>query len=79
MLSVHSIAVKDCLAVMISTTTNIFNKSLSPGDFLRSMKAAPVKPLIIFKNQYELNNYRLVSNLTYLSKGIERAVAVHVN
>ena len=45
------------------------------------MKAAPVQPLI--KNHSidcnVLNNYRPVSNLTVLSKVIERAVAFHLN
>ena len=73
--------VKDCLDVLISPITNIVNKSLSVGVFPRSMKAALVKPLI--KNHTLdcniLNNYRPVSNLTFLSKVIEKAVAFHLN
>ena len=73
--------VKDCLDVLINPITNIVNKSLSLGVFPRSMKAALVKPLI--KNHTLdcniLNNYRPVSNLTFLSKVIEKAVAFHLN
>jgi hypothetical protein len=54
--------------VPISPITNIVNKSLSLGVFSRSMKVALVKPLI--KNHTLdcniLNNYRPVSNLTFL-------------
>jgi len=57
--------VKDCLDDLISPIRNIVNKSLFLGVFPRSMKAALVKPLI-------KNNYRPVSNLTFLSKVIER-------
>ena len=45
------------------------------------MKAALVKPLIK-KHTMEyniLNNYRPVSNLTFVSKVIEKAVAFHLN
>jgi len=60
---------------------NIINKSLSLGVFPRSMKAVLVKPLI--KNHTVdckiLNNYRPVSNLTFLSKVTEKAVAFHLN
>ena len=73
--------VKDCLDILINPVTNIVIKSLSLGVFPRSMKAALVKPLI--KNHTMdcniLNNYRPVSNLTFLFKVIERVVAFHLN
>ena len=73
--------VKGCLDVLINPITNIVNKSLSLAVFSRSMKAALVKPLI--KNHTMdcniLNNYRPVSNLRFLSKVIEKAVAFHLN
>jgi len=66
---------------MISPITNIVNNSLSVGVIPRSMKAALVKPLI--KNHTVdcniLNNYRSVSNVTFLSTVTERAVAFHLN
>jgi len=81
MLSVQLILVKDCLDVLINPITDIVNKSLYLGVFPRSMKAALVQPLI--KNHtmdcYILNNYRPVSNLTFLSKVIEKAVAFLLN
>ena len=73
--------VKDCLDVLISPITNLVNKSLSLGVFPRSMKAALVKPLIKkhIMDCNILNNYRPVSNLKFLSKLIEKAVAFHLN
>jgi len=72
---------KDCLDVLISPITNRVNKSLSLGAFPKSIKAALGKPLI--KNHTMgcniLNNYRPVSNLTFLSKVIERVVAFHLS
>jgi len=72
---------KYCLDVLISPITNVVKKSLSLGVFPRSTKAAIVKPLI---NNHSmdcniLNNNRRVSNLTFLSKVIEKAVAFHLN
>jgi len=73
--------VKDYLDVLISPITNIVNKSLFLGVFPTSIKADFVKQLI--KNHSLncniLNNYRPVSNLTFLSKVIERAVSFHLN
>ena len=46
------------------------------------MKSALGKPLIIFLNTMDcniLNNYRPVSNHTFLSKVIEKAVAFHLS
>jgi len=64
--------VKDYFGVLIGPIINIVNKSLSPAVFPRSMKAALIKPLI---NQHNmvcniLNNYRPISNLTFLSQVI---------
>ena len=67
--------------VLINPITNLVYKLLSLGVFSRSMKAALVKSLI--KNHtmdYNiLNNYRSVSNITFVSKVIESAVAFHLN
>jgi hypothetical protein len=66
---------KDILDFLTPTITNIVNSSLLDGYFPLSMKKALVLPLLkkatldkeIFKN------YRPVSNLSFLSKVIERA------
>ena len=60
---------------VISILTQIVNASLTQGEFMSELKNALLHPLLkkagidcIFKN------YRLVSNLSFLSKLIERAV-----
>ena len=73
--------VKECQEVLISPLTKIVNRSLSTGVFPSSMKTARVKPLIKKHNLdcNELKNYRPVSNLSFLSKLIERAVSLRLN
>lgn len=72
---------KECQHVLIAPVTDIVNLSLSKGVFPASMKAAIVKPLI--KNHgldcNILKNYRPVSNVSFLSKIIERAVSLRLN
>ena len=67
---------KECLPIVIPHMTKIVNLSLQLGDMPISMKKAIVKPLLkklgldlIYKN------YRPVSNLSFLSKLIEKIVA----
>jgi len=72
--------VKECQDVLIGPIAKIVNTSLSSGVFPLSMKAALVKPLIKRHNLdcNVLKNYWSVSNLSFLSKIIERAVIVIV-
>ena len=73
--------VKECLDILVSPMQNIVNKSLARGTFPSSMKTAKVIPLIKKANleRNNLKNYRPVSNLSFLSKLIERAVASEIN
>ena len=68
--------VKDNLEEILPLITKIINLSMQLGDVPLSMKHAIIKPLLK-KSGLDLvkNNYRPVSNLPYLSKLIERAVA----
>ena len=68
--------VKDCLEEVLPMLTKILNLSLQLGDVPVSLKHAIIKPLLK-KMGLDLvyKNYRPVSNLTYLSKLLERAVA----
>ena len=68
--------VKDNLEEVLPVITKIINLSLQLGDVPKSMKHAIIKPLLK-KAGLDLvhKNYRPVSNLSYLSKLIERAVA----
>ena len=60
--------------VLLGTWTKIINKSLLSGHYLQSWKKAIIRPLIkSSKLQRELKNYRPISNLSFISKSIEKA------
>ena len=66
--------------ILIPSITNIINTSLSIGIFPTTMKTARVRPLIKKSSldQNILKNYRPVSNLSFLSKLIEKAVSLQL-
>jgi len=65
------------LPSLIPIITDIVNKSLSTGLFPSCLKSAVVKPLLkkASLNPDIFKNYRPVSNLSFLSKVIEKAIA----
>jgi hypothetical protein len=69
--------VKKCAPSIVPVLTCIINKSLASGEVPTSMKEAIVKPLLKKPSldREKMANYRPVSNLTYLSKLLERVVA----
>ena len=70
---------RDCLEEILPILTKIINLSLQLGDMPTSLKHAIIKPLLKKLGlQLIEKNYRPVSNLPYLSKLIERAVAVQL-
>ena len=72
---------KECIAELVPTTTDIVNMSLRDSLIPKSLKTARIRPLLkktgldrdIFKN------YRPVSNLTFISKVIENVVSGRLN
>ena len=72
---------KDCIEILLPTITHIINCSLAEAEVPDSFKLAIIKPLLkketldpdIFKH------YRPISNLAFLSKVLERVVAVRLN
>ena len=66
---------KEILPQLIKLITKIINTSLELGVFASQWKVAIVKPLLR-KIGLELttSNYRLVSNLSFLSKVLERCM-----
>ena len=58
---------------LLPTLTEIFNLSLGTATFARSLKVALIKPLLK-KIGLDLpkSNYRPVSNLSFLSKFVEK-------
>ena len=68
---------KDCADVMALFVTELFNRSLSAGVFPVQFKAAFITPLLKKSDLDPLQgkSYRPMSNLTVLSKTLERLVA----
>ena len=71
---------KQCLGSLLPVLVSVINKSLLHGHVPTSLKFALVKPLLKKPtlDKDELGNYRPVSNLTYISKLVERIVAVRL-
>jgi len=72
---------KNCLPALCETITDIINDSLSSGTVPDTMKDATVSPILkkASLNQNELNHYRPISNLSFVSKTLERIVANQLN
>ncbi len=71
---------KECRQELIPAMLDIINTSLETGSVPDSFKHALVRPLLKKSNlkKEELKNYRPVSNLPWLSKILERAVATRL-
>ena len=71
---------KKALPSLLTIITNIVNTSLRDGVFATSWKTALVKP-ILKKLGLDIikSNYRLVSNLTFISKVVEKCVLLRFN
>ena len=67
---------KECSSVLIPTITNIVNLYLSSGHFHPILKQSIISPLLKKStlNKEQLSNYRPISNLSLISKIIERIV-----
>ena len=73
--------VKSCKTILTPIIMEMINKSLSTGEFPQAFKNALVTPLLKKRTLDEevLNNYRPVSNLTFISKVTEKVVASRLN
>ena len=67
----------DCLDVLLPSMTDIINDSLVSGVFPSFYKSAIVKPLLKKStlDPNDMKNYRPVSNLSFMSKILEKVVA----
>ena len=67
---------KECASVLVPTITNIVNFSLTSGQFHPILKESVISPLLKKStlDKHELSNYRPISNLSVISKIIERVV-----
>jgi len=71
----------DCLPHLLPSILEIINTSLTSGNFPTSFKTAIVRPLLKKPSldPNTLNNYRPVSNLSFISKLLERIVLNQLN
>ena len=61
--------------------SNLLNKCITHNNFLLSLKNSIITPIIIKKTSLDYlipNNYRPISNLSFLSKNFERIIATHI-
>ncbi len=72
---------KEHLDLLLPTITNIVNMSLTSFIFPQSMKTALVRPLLkkASLDREIMKHYRPVSNLSFLSKVIEKAVSFQIS
>jgi len=72
---------KKCLPVLAKSITDIVNLSLSTGSFPHSFKQSVVTPLLKKPSLDKENssNYRPISNLSFLSKLVERIVKTRLD
>ena len=68
---------KNCLDILKTPITDIINSSMETSTFPQNFKEAHVRPLLkkISLPKNELKNYRPVSNLSFISKILEKIVA----
>ena len=77
---IPSTIIKENSDIIVSLITSIINKSLQYGTFYDKWKMATVTPLLKKSDlQPQLQNYRPVSNLSYISKIVERSVVSQLN
>ena len=71
---------KSILPDILPAITRIINLSLQSGSFLRSWKTAIVTPLLKKHGMEPVkSSYRPVSNLSYISKLVEKAMLGQIN
>ena len=72
---------KTCLPIILPTLTSITNMSLKNGVIPCALKVTVLKPLLKKQDAdfEQLQNFRRISNLTFVSKLIVKAVALQLN
>ena len=71
----------NCLPYLLPAITDIVNASLRTGSFPTAFKTAVVRPVLKKNNldSNDLENYRPVSNLPFISKLLEKTVLQQLN
>ena len=67
---------KSCADILVEPITNLINRALIEGSFPQQFKSASVRPLLKKYNlpENDYNSYRPISNLSFISKVLERVV-----
>ena len=73
--------VKDCIDILITLITSIINLLLTESSFPSHFKSAHIPPLLRKPSldKDSMNNYRSVSNLSFISKVLEKVVVDQLN
>ena len=73
--------VKQCLPILLPVITKIVNLSLSSGTFPESLKHSVITPHLKKPslNKDNLGNYRPISNLSFISKIIEKIIKTRLD
>ena len=78
--TIPAIVLKSIPPSILTIITNIINQSLQFGSFLRNWKTTIVRPLIKMHGiALVKSSYKPVSNLSYISKLVEKAMLDHIN
>ena len=73
--------VKQCCDLLAPAISAIINNSFTNGEFPNSLKSAIVRPIIKKTNMdpFDLKSWRPISNLSFLSKLVERVAVSRLN
>ena len=71
---INNLLLKEIADPIIAPLVDLFNESISKGEFPERMKLAEVVPLHKGKEMYPADNYRPISLLLTLSKMLEKIV-----
>ena len=72
--NISNLLLKEIIAPLLPALVEVFNKSLTKGEFPTVMKLAEVVPLYKGKEHYIETNYRPISLFTTISKILEKIV-----
>ena len=77
----HTWLLKECIAELVPTITDIVKMSLRESMIPKSLKTSLIRPLLekTGLESYILKNYRPVSNLTFILKVIENVISGRLN
>ena len=76
--NISNVLLKEIIAPISHVLVEVFNRSMTQGEFPKIMKLAEVVPLYRGKEHYLETNYQPISLLTTVSKILEKIIYQHV-